>query len=243
MRKRIGWWWCGVAVVCATTAAIAIATAPASAGSCMQCNANMWCEQSAAGGALCVGSGDWCAMAGKCRNGGGGFLDGYAMIQMTVLEDAPGASGAPSRVRRGAGVTTVGDEARRAARGGFGADPEIVFSGVGVLDGTSAVFRSRAGDGFVVFRERDGRGARVRVREWLGHRAGRVLADERIGEFDAMVVRVTLDGRPRQLVLQAPTLPVHEGREREARCRQAIAQSTKPFATGDLPFELQALDE
>ena len=83
----------------------------------------------------------------------------------------------------------------------------------------------------------------MRVREWLGHRAGRVLADERLGERDAMVVRVTLGGRARQLVLQAPTLPVSEGREREARCRQAIEQSTKPFTTGELPFELQALDE
>lgn len=243
MRKRIGWWWRCVAAVCASVAAVVIATAPASAGACMQCNASMWCEQSAAGGALCLGGGDWCAMAGKCRHGGGGYVDGYAMLQVTVLEDAPGAAGTPFRVRRGAGATTVGDEARRAARGGFGGDPEIVFSGVGVLDGTSAVFRSRAGDGFVVFRERDGRGARVRVREWLGHRAGRVLADERLGERDAMVVRVTLGGRARQLVLQAPTLPVSEGREREARCRQAIEQSTKPFTTGELPFELQALDE
>ncbi|MBI5168612.1 MAG: hypothetical protein HZA61_03900 [Candidatus Eisenbacteria bacterium] len=234
MRKWIGWWW--LCVIGAIAPAV-----PAAQAGCMQCTSEMWCAQSSLGGALCLADGNWCAMAGRCRNGGG-FLDGFAMVQVTLLEDAPGAPGAPARVKRGAGAVTVGDAARRAARD-RGAEPAIVFSAVGVLDGTSAVFRSRAGDGFVVWRERDGRGARVRVREWNTDRPGRVLADERLGEHDAMVVRVTLDGQRRQLVLQAPTLPEAEGREREARCRREIALSGAPVTLAALPFELQAYDE
>jgi hypothetical protein len=241
MRKQLGWWW---ALALTVTPWL---TAPAQA--CLQCTVDMWCMESPKGGALCLGAGDWCAMAGKCSGGRGGSMDGYAMVQLSLLEESA-AFAVPletARVQRGIGPLAVGRHALRAARGARGlraSDADVLFSGVGVLDGTSAVIRSAQGDGFVLRRERDGRGARVTVRELQGDRPGRALAEERLGEQDALVVRVTLDGRPRVLVVQAATLPLAEGREREGRCQRAIEELGVRRMPGEAPpFELRALDE
>lgn len=198
------------------------------AAACQSCDSEMFCVSTLRGGVLCIGDGFWCSMAGKCS--GTHYYEGnFAMAQVTLLEDiaavpAPGRS----RVVRGVGELSVGREAARVVRRAVpvpAGDPAIVFSGVGVILGGTAAFRSERGDGFTIRRDGAGRGARVTVCELAGERAGRVLAQERLGEHDALVARVTLDGRPRVLVLQAPTLPEAEARERHERCRRELAAS------------------
>lgn len=231
MSVRNGWWWVGlVAAWCGFAC-------PAAA-ECQVCNQDMFCSVSPAGGAICLGSGNWCAMAGRC-GGRRGFFDGSGMVQLSLLEGT--SPGAGTRVKRGHGPIAVGDHARRMAGGAA-----LVFSAVGTIDGASAQFLAPEGDGFVLRRESFGRGARVVVRALEGERPGRVLADERLDEFDALVTRVRFGGRERVLVVQAATLGAAEGRERDERARREITRAM-PLEmrepTGELPFELRAIDE
>ena len=173
-------------------------------------------------------------------------LEDMGMVQITVVEDGPGASPTPARLVRDAGPVAVGRQALRLARGpgaGSGGDEAIVFSARGYAEGGTAVFRSSTGDGFTLTRESEGRGARLRVCALAGGMPGRLLANERVGEEDALVVRVPFEGRTRVLVLQAPTLPRDEALRREGEAGRAIreagfgrAEPTRP------PFELRVLD-
>jgi len=205
----------------------------------------MWCATSTAGAVLCLGNGDGCVMAGRCRPGPpGGYESDFAMIQLTLLEDAAGpAPGGRARVLRGAGPLAVGRHAQRLARestGGAGGEPRIAFSGVGAGEGATAAFRSRRGDGFTLRRDADGRGAVVTVRALHAGRPGATLARERLDEHDALAVRVTLDGRPRLLLVQAPTLPAAEGEALEREARAALRGANGP-GRAEPPFELEAI--
>lgn len=236
-----------------TGAALALAMAavcgagPARA-QCRACSTDLFCMSSSGGAYVCLGNGDACVMGGRCRPGGGGpYLgDDAAMIQLTVLEDAPGLGGiGVARLVRGAGPLAVGRHAQRLAReaaGGAAAEPAIVFSAVGAGEGATAVFRSRSGDGFALRRDADGRGATVAIRAVRAGRPGPVLARERLGEDDALLVRVRLDGRPRVVVVQAPTLPGPEAgaREREARAALRGANGARPGVHSP-PFELEVV--
>lgn len=234
MSVRIGWWWVALVVAWCGPAGFA---GPAAA-ECQQCTEEMFCAVSPTGGSICLGSGNWCAMAGRCGTRRG-YFDNFGMVQLSLLEGT--ASGAGTRVRRGHGPVAVGDHARRAAGGAA-----LVFSAVGTIDGASALFRAPEGDGFVLRREAVGRGARVVVRALDGERPGRVLADERLDEFDALVTRVRFGGRERVLVVQASTLGAAESREHSERVRREIARAMPletGAPTGELPFELRAIDE
>lgn len=239
MHEKFGWWW---------VIAIAVSWAwSAPARACQVCTGEMWCTEAQRGGGLCLGTGDWCAMAGKCSGGAGGRLNEYASVQLTLLEDSSAPAEPLARVQRGVGPLAVGRHAQRAARGAGasrGADAPVLFSGVGVFEGGPAAIRSARGDGFVLSRTREGRGARIRVRELQGDRPGRTLAEERLDDRDALVVRVTLDGRPRVLVLQAATLPLFEARAREQECRRVIGELPSARSPWEPPpFELRAIDE
>lgn len=239
MHKQFGWWWVVAVVVCGAW------SAPVRA--CQVCTSEMWCTDAQRGGGLCLGTGDWCAMAGKCTGGAGGRLNEYAMVQLTLLEDVPGAAAPLARVQRGVGALSVGRHAQGALRGsGVSRVPDapVLFSGVGVFEGGPAAIRSARGDGFVLSRSREGRGTRIRVRELQGDRPGRTLAEERLDDRDALVVRVTLDGRPRVLVLQAATLAPAEARSREEECRRVIGETPSARLPGEPPpFELRAIPE
>ncbi|MFN8588455.1 MAG: hypothetical protein U0704_11730 [Candidatus Eisenbacteria bacterium] len=233
MRRQIGWWWMGILVAL-------FAPARPAAAECMVCTSDMWCAASQRGGAICLGTGEWCAMAGKCSSGRG-FFDGFGLVQVSLFDDVAGAPAEPARVTRGFGPSAVGEQARR-----FGGGGALRFGAVGTIEGASAAFRAKTGDGFVLSREGEGRGAHVVVRTLEGEHAGRVLADERLGEHDVLRVRVPFDGRTCVLVVQAATLGKAEGGEREARCRRDIERSASALvrgATGEVPFELRALDE
>jgi hypothetical protein len=230
----------GMAALAAMLAA-APGAGPARA-QCLACSAEMWCVASPSGATLCLGNGEACLMGGRCRAGGsGGYLSDYAMIQLTVLEDAPGPAGpGRARVLREAGPLAVGRAAQRLAReaaGGTAAEPGIVFSGVGSGEGATVAFRSPLGDGFTLRRDADGRGAVVTLRALHAGRPGMTLARERLDERDALAVRVTLEGRARIVIVQAPTLPRAEGeaREREARLALRGANGARPVP----PFELE----
>lgn len=220
------------------------------AHACLSCSSDLYCIQSDRGAMVCIGNGSACMMGGRCRPGWPGpyYGDAYAMIQLSVLEDAAGAGfTGRSRVLRGAGPLGVGRHAARLAReaaGGAGAEPAIVFSGVGSGDGASVAFRSRRGDGFTFRRDADGRGARVTVRALVAGRPAMPLARETLGEHDALAVRVTLDGRPRIVIVQVPTLERAEGEalEREARFALAGANGAR-FGEPELPFELTPVDD
>jgi hypothetical protein len=227
-----------------------LAASDARGQGCKACGGDMFCAEVPSGAHFCLGTGDACLMGGRCRPGGAGpyYDGGYSMVQLTVLDDAPGLGGiGGARVVRGAGPLGVGRSAAaiaRTAAGGAAAEPAIVFSGVGTGEGATAAFRSRLGDGFTLRREADGRGARVTVRALFGGRPGPVLARERLGELDALAVRVTLDGRPRVLVVLAPTLTAGEGeaREREARLALRGANGARP-GQHEPPFQLAMVEE
>ena len=169
------------------------------------------------------------------------------MIQLSVLEDAPGLAAIEhARVVRGAGPLSVGRQAQQVAReaaGGAASAPEIVFSGVGSGEGATVAFRSRHGDGFTLRRDADGRGARVTIRAVVAGRPGAVLARERLDEQDALAVRVTLEGRTRVVIVQAPTLDRAEGeaREREARLALSGANGARPGQDA-VQFEMTPVD-
>lgn len=227
----------------ALAALLAIASGAGSArAQCLACSAEMWCVSSFSGATLCLGNGEACLMGGRCRGTSpGGYQSDYAMIQLSVLEDSPGPAGfGRARVLRGAGPLAVGRTAQRLAReaaGGAAAEPGIVFSGVGAGEGATVAFRSRRGDGFTLRRDADGRGAVVTIRALHAGRPGPTLARERLEEHDALAVRVTLEGRERVVIVQAPTLPAAEGeaREREARLALRGANGARPVP----PFELE----
>jgi hypothetical protein len=235
----------GAAATAAALAA-ALAAAPAGAG-CLVCGTGMWCVSNSVGALVCLGNGDACVMAGRCREGGhGGYQSDYAMIQLTLLEAAPGlAPAGRGRVLRGAGPLSVGRRAQHLARevaGGAAAEPEIAFSAVGAGEGATTAFRSRRGDGFTLRRDADGRGAVVTVRALVAGRPGATLARERLGEDDALAVRVTLEGRARLLLVQAPTLPAAEGEARELEARAALRGANGARPGQPLPpFELEAI--
>jgi hypothetical protein len=244
MRTGMGGW-----VVAAIVAGLLSAAGADLAVACKGCGADMFCAEVPMGAYFCIGSGDACAMAGRCRSESpGGYVDDFAMVQLTLLDDAAGMTrlGA-ARIVRGAGQAAVGRQAARLARATAGpaaAEPAIAFSGVGAGEGVTVAFRSRRGDGFTFRRDADGRGARVAVRALVNGRPGPVLARERLGEQDALLVRVTLDGRPRVLVVMAPTLPGTEAepREREARLALRGENGAWPGAR-ELPFELEPVAE
>jgi hypothetical protein len=222
----------------------ALQSGEARAIDCLACGTDMFCYTSAVGGYVCIGNGDACLMGGRCRAGFPGVeYESYGMIQLTVLEDAPelGRIGG-ARVVRDAGPLSVGRHSSRVARaaaGGAASAGEIVFSGVGAGEGATVAFRSRLGDGFTLRRDADGRGALVTVRAVLGGRPDRVLARERLDENDALAVRVTLEGRPRVVIVQAPTLDPAEGATRDAAARAELrgANGSRP-GRFDPPFEM-----
>lgn len=247
MKMGVGRRVWAVATLAATVAAVL--GAGRARAMCQACGTEMWCVSAVSGAIVCLGNGDACVMGGRCRFGmPGGYQSDFAMIQLTVLEDAAGlAAIGRSRVVRGAGPVAVGRRAQRLAReaaGGAAAEPEIVFSGVGSGEGATVAFRSRRGDGFTLRRDADGRGATVTVRALHAGRPGMMLARERLDEHDALAVRVTLDGRARVVVVQAPTLSPAEGeaRERDARLELRGANGTRP-GRPEVPFEIEPVQD
>lgn len=237
--RRMGWVALALMVVAFTRPA---------AASCVTCSSEMYCADSPRGAWFCLGDGNACVMAGRCMgSGGGGFLDGgMSMIQVSLLEDSPGLMTlGVSRRERAVGPVAAGRQATRIARAatGGGVEPAILYSGLGYGEGVTVAFRSKQGDGFTLRRDADGRGARLTVRSLLGGRPGRVLANERVDENDALLVRVTLDGRTRLLVLQAATLPKPEAMDREELVKRELRDAAfgRP-ADARPPFELRALD-
>ena len=218
------------------------------AQACMMCGTDLVCSWSPVGGRWCVSGNAVCVMGGACGAGGPSKLplDELGVIQMTILEDAPGTSPVPARLVANAGPVAVGRHAIRIARGpraAFADDGAIVFSGRGYTEGGTAAFQSSTGDGFTLTRESDGRGARLRVCALAGGMPGRLLANERVGEDDALVVRIPFEGRTRVLVLAAPTLPRDEAMRREGEAASAIREAgfARPEPTRP-PFELRVLD-
>jgi hypothetical protein len=230
-RWMLGMWVVVVAAGCA-----------AGAQACANCSPDMWCVSAARGALLCLGDGNACLMAGRCI--GSSRLPDQAMIQLTLLEDSPAlAGGGPSRLLRGAGEIAVGRQAVRIAAGGAGDGGDVVFSLAGYHEGGTAVFRARAGDGFALRRERDGRGARIEVLALAGGWPGRPLARERVDADDALVVRVPFEGRTCILVVQAATLPAAEAASREAAARRELQESRAGQPRADRPpFELRVLE-
>jgi hypothetical protein len=217
------------------------------ADACMICGPGMNCAWSPAGGRWCLSGSAVCMMGGACAAYSMPQLppEELGVVQVTIVEDASTAGGAPARVVRGAGRVLVGRAAAMVARGGrgFAADDAVVFSARGYTEGGTAVFRSPGGDGFTLAREPDGRGAHLRVCALAGSLPGRVLADERVGEEDALIVRVPFEGRTRLLVLESATLPRTEAQRRDDDAGRALREwgASRPEPSRP-PFELKVLD-
>ena len=211
---------------------------------CTSCTPWSYCQQSRMGALLCLGNGYGCTQGGKCN--GPGMVEDSAIIGLTLLDDAPVESGPLSRVAQQAGPAVVGRAAARIAGQVLGAgvsETGVLYAGVGFFDEGTAAFRSAQGDGFTLQREHDGRGAHLTVRALAGGQPGRVLASERLGEDDALVVRVPFEGRRRVLVVTAALVSAAEAESRQAAAQRELAASA---ASGKLPqkppFELELLE-
>ena len=225
-----GWtigWWLGLALG-VMVAGNAIA--------CMNCTQYNTCAGSHMGASMCL-AGDWsCFQAGRCV--GPIAVEDYALIGVTLLEDAAGSSRMPSRV-----VPTIGESAvgRSAVRIADAAGGTILYSGTGYFAGGTAVFRAPSGDGFTLRLDREGDGARVSVHALAAGRPGRVLAHERLDGSGALVVRVPFGGRTRVLVFTAAAGTEDQKRDRDAAARRELKELPAP-ADMRPPFELQVLD-
>lgn len=240
-RQGTGWWWVvGILGMFAASAASA----------CTTCAPDMYCVDAPRGAVFCVGNGWSCSLAGRCFLGGGGpvYDGGAAVVQVTLLDGAPGSltpgfgAGRGPRVEHGAGML-VGRAAARLVRAG-GLEPHVLWTGTGQGEGVTAAFRTPLGDGFTLRREAAGRGAHVVVRALTAGRPGAVLADAPLEEDDALIVPVSFEGRPRMLVLQAPTLPREEARLRQQRLQRDFDADRAGRAPNERPpFEVSVVEE
>lgn len=210
------------------------------APACTSCTPDNTCLQGPRGALMCLGDGFVCSQAGRCVLGGIGSISDYGVVGVTLVED--GGTGPAVRPVAVRGAAAVGREAARLAAdaaGGAGGVPEVLWSRSGYFGEGTVIFRAREGDGFALTRAADGRGARLTVRALAGGRPGRVLACERTGEDEALVVRVAFGGRARRLVIATATLPEPEAAARHAEAVRALAaEGNAAAALAPAPFEL-----
>lgn len=189
-----------------------------------------------------------CVVTGACSGGGGrGFVDpmGESVVGITLIE-ATGSVTPPPRALPRVGRALVGREAARVLRERMtpaAPDGDVVFGTLlhGAVGATLA-FKARAGDGFSVRRDREGpHGARLTVRQLEHGRPERVLASERLGEDDLLIVPVRFEGRTRVVALQALRTNAAERDRKLDPMRAALAELPQPGA--DLPFEAEVLDD
>jgi hypothetical protein len=166
------------------------------------------------------------------------------VIGITLLEEAGTTAGAQSAVAPLAGQLAVGRGAvkiaGRALRAGL-SDASLVYSATGYFEAGTAAFRSPQGDGFTLRREHDGRAARLTVCELAGTRPGRVLASERVGGDDALVVRVPFAGRPHVLVVTAALVSEAEAEARQAAAHREMRASASARPQRP-PFEVELVE-
>ena len=175
-----------------------------------------------------------------------GYVSDESVIGLTLLEDVSPATGGIARVMPLAGAAPVGRGvsglASRALGTGAG-EPAVVYSAAGYFEEGTAAFKSQQGDGFTLRRDNEGRGARLTVCALSGGRPGRILARERLGEDDALVVRVPFGGRTRVLVVTAATISKEESARRQGAALHELSTgpgvAQKPV---EPPFELQIFD-
>ncbi len=189
-----------------------------------------------------------CLLTGACSGGGGGrFIDsmGESVVGLTLIEPS-GSVTPPPRALPRVGRALVGREAARALRERMAPtapDGDVVFGTLvhGAV-GATLVFKSPQGDGFSVRRDREGPlGARLTVRQLEHGRPERVLASDRMGDEDLLIVPVRFDGRVRVVALQALRLsPADRDRQLEP-LRAALAELPSPGA--ELPFEAEVIDD
>jgi hypothetical protein len=222
--------------------------APASPvrAACQTCGPGLYCMETQAGGArACLAWSGMCLLSGPCYAGGGRNLDGFGAetaLAFTLLDDGAPVGTAP-RAIPGLGRDAVGRGAARLLRDRMRMAVDengLVWSALLFGEGHDIAVRDGRREGFSLRLER-GRGmARAVVRALEGGRPGRVLASEPLRGDDALVVRVTLDGRPRLLVVQPQEL---RAGERDARITALLAGMGEPAAPGTPPpFDIEGFE-
>lgn len=205
VTRSTGW------IVLAVAALGPAALAPAPARACWQCD-GVTCVSGEAGARACFLGFGGCTTTGNCGEGRGPGtrIDAAAStaLQLTWIDAGAAASG--PRLVRDVGRRAFGPAAVRALRaaGGWpGGDAPVVAAAAGLGDEWEVALRGADGDGVVLAWSADGRGGRVTVRAFEAGHAGAVLAQERLGDSDALVVPVRHGGRPHALVVQPRVLP------------------------------------
>lgn len=213
------------------------AAAPAHAGLCTACTNFNICDFMDQGGvSWCMGNGSVCLQGGRCFGGSRHVSDTRArpvVVLMTLHEDDArhrpliGASG--GRRVGGAGEPGSLEDARRVAAdalGSPGAGMRVVGGRFLVTSARHALaFRAPGGRaGYTLRAEPEGAGVRVTLKELSGGGPAKLSARETIGDDDALVARLRLDGRPYLVVMRAVAL---EGEDAEISRRLAALQ--RPF--------------
>ena len=246
MRKE--WFWLGVWALLMVIALFAAGNAWAD---CWACDSSLRCVSSASGGGWCFMTPQGCTSGGACPAGGAAPTEmpdeARAVTLITLLDtDPPAPAARTANVTRGIGRRLFGRPAARAVRTALDApalEARVATGFVALGEGGAAEFLSRTGDGFALARRGDGRGARFLVRELVAGAPGRVLADERLDDNDALVVMVPFEGRARAVVIQphwigrlATRLQTDEWR-REVRDAAGHARGREPLAVEVRPLE------
>ncbi len=217
--------------------------ATGTAQACRHCTPYMTCTGGIMGAVLCYSDLFTCFQAGRCR----GIIevpDG-ANFALSILEDVPGAGPAESRTIALGGETGVGASAARLAARALGgtSSPAVVDAGLGAFEGGTALFRTPAGDGFALRLDRAGDRANVALSDLTGGRPGRPIALAELGADEALVARVTFEGRTRVVVFTAALRPATEAAARDEMRRAALREGATPTRAGTRPpFEVSVLD-
>lgn len=213
---------------------------------CMTCGPGLRCTQTTLPVAqACLELPFNCILSGFCIAKGGRYIDGLesSVVGITLLEPS-GTITPPPRTLLRAGRALIGLEAARAMKSRVSSaspEPEVVFSTLlhgGV--GSTIALRSPLGDGFALRRDR-ANGERLSVIALENGRPGRVLASERLGEDDLLIVPVRFGGRTRVVALQSLRARSDDLDSRLAPWRSAMAEGA-PAAESMPPFEVEAID-
>ncbi len=198
-------------VVAALLVATVVTMGVGSADACLICGTHSLCVWSPSGSNFCAGNGFSCTQFWPCSGGGRRFFpaDGVALFVTFHEDDArerPLVGVGGGRRVRGAGAAASLDEARRVVSEALGrpGGQRVVSGRFIVGEGPYRIaFRSPRGDGWAVQVDPGPTGVQVSLREHDVTRTSRLCARETIGEGDALVARVRVEGRPYLAVVRA----------------------------------------
>ena len=196
---------------------------------CRVCSPFLHCLSQTPGAKLCVESPGVCSMLLPCFGGGGRIPDSPDEGLLTItLFDAEGTT--PSVVDTDAGPLAVGHEARGRARG------QLAAAMLAHGRDYTVWFADAAERGFAIQRSEAGGAVHVQVLAVTAGVRGAVLATALLLPQDRLRVPVEVEGRPRELVVQAAVVSPGQLVAKQAHLRNALRQAGREIGEPTKPL-------